>query len=94
MSGEQQLNRLILKRGSHPGVDAKISLRPLKHRRLIIGEKPNTQSVVPELSRATWLIAHPRDWPQSTQSLDLDGPLSVRELEEDTLECELASWRR
>jgi hypothetical protein len=41
-------------------VDAKISLRPLKHRRLIIGEKPATQSVTLELSQVAWLVARKR----------------------------------
>jgi hypothetical protein len=45
----------------HPGMDAKVSLRPLKHRRLTIGEKPDTQSAALELSTATWPIARKRD---------------------------------
>ena len=45
--------------------------------RLTIGTKPATRYLALELIRATWLIARKRDRPQSTQSLDLDCPVSV-----------------
>ena len=61
--------------------------------RLTIDKKRAIRSVALELSKATWLIARQRDWPQNTQTLDLDCSLSVRE-PEDTLGCELSSWRK
>ena len=45
--------------------------------RLTIRTKPATRYLALELIRATWLIARKRDRPQSTQSLDLDCPVSV-----------------
>ena len=62
--------------------------------RLTIGEKSAPRSVALELSKATWLIAHQPDRPQSTQSPDLDYALSLRNPEEDTLGRELFSCRK
>jgi hypothetical protein len=51
----------------HPIVDAKVSQRPLEHRRPTIGERPDAQSAALELSTATWPIARKRDWLLSSE---------------------------